>query len=141
MQDSAKPRKLVLQGPWSVKVSKKRNFSPNLNQYRNAHHFTLSKAKREYAKEIKEQLSGIEPMNKVVVTLVAYPPTARDFDNDNLAPHMKFCLDAVVTSGILEDDNYRIVVETRHRVGAIDKENPRVEFHIEEVAMRPDENG
>ena len=141
MQGSSKPRKLVIVGPWSIQVSKKKNFSPNLNQYRNAHHFTLSKAKREYARFIKEQLSDIEPMKRVMVTLIAYPPTGRNFDNDNLAPHMKFCLDAIVTSGVLEDDNYRIVVETRHRVGGIDKENPRVEFHIEEVDMRPENDG
>lgn len=128
-----KRENLVITAPWTIPVSKKRNFSPNLNQYRNAHYQVLAKAKREYAKAIQDQLVNIEPFEKVMVTLVAYPPTARDFDNDNLAPHMKFALDAIVHNRILEDDNYRIVVETRHKVGGIDKENPRVVFIIEEV--------
>lgn len=133
MDVSDSTRNFTVVAPWTVPVSKNRSFSPNLNQYRNAHYQVLAKAKREYAKLISDQLKGIEPFKKVMVTLIAYPPTARDFDNDNLAPHMKFALDAIVRHGILEDDNYKIVVETRHRVGAIDKENPRVEFLIEEV--------
>lgn len=128
-----KTRNLVLTGPWFVSVSKKRNFSPNLNQYRNAHYQTLSKAKRMYADTIYDQLEDVEPFTQVVVTLIAFPPTKRMFDNDNLAPHMKFFLDALVTKGVLEEDHYGIVVETRHRVQGVDKENPRVEFHIEEV--------
>lgn len=126
-------RKLVITGPWLVKTSKKKNFSPNLNQYRNAHHFTLSKAKVLYSEEIKKQLEGIEPFKKVQVTLIAYPPTNRKFDVDNLVPHMKFALDAIVTMGVLEDDNYTIVVRTIHEVREVDNKNPRVEFLIEEV--------
>lgn len=126
-------RHIVLTGPWAVKTSKKKNFSPNLNQYRNAHHFTLSKAKKLYAAQITEQLSEIEPFKKVQVTLIAYPPTNRKFDLDNLAPHMKFMLDALVTAGILEDDDYTYVVRTVHEVRAVEGDNPRVEFLIEEV--------
>ena len=126
-------RKLILRGPWMVSTSKKKNFYPNLNQYRNAHHFTLSKAKREYAEHIYPQLDGVEPFEKVMVTLISYPPNERLYDNDNLAPHMKFFLDALVHKDILAEDHYKIVVETRHKFGIIDKDDPRVEFHIEEV--------
>lgn len=124
---------LKLIAPWTIPISSKKSFSPNLNQYRNAHYQTLSKAKRNYAEHLQDQLVGMEPMGKVQVTLVAYPPTKRLFDNDNLAPHMKFALDAVVRAGILEDDNYEVVVQTIHKVGGIDKDNPRVEFIIEEI--------
>lgn len=126
-------RTLKIIGPWKIWTSKKRSFIPNLNQYRNAHHFTLSKAKIEYAKAIEDQLQGIEPFEKVQVTLIAYPPSKVLFDPDNLAPHMKFALDAIVSAGILPDDNYTIVIRTIHEVGEIDKVNPRVEFLIEEL--------
>lgn len=126
-------KSVTIVAPWKIPVSKKKDFYPNLNQYRNAHYQVLSKAKRVYAASLTDQLKDIEPLKKVVVTLIAYPPTARSFDNDNLAPHMKFGLDAIVRAGILSDDNYNIVVETRHKVGGIDKENPRVIFLLEEV--------
>lgn len=133
---------LRIVGPWTVKQSAKKKFSPNLNQYRNAHYQTLSKVKREYAKLIYPQLEGVEPLGKVVVTLVAYPPNKRLFDCDNLSPHMKFFLDALVTAEVLVDDNYTVVVRTLHEVGGIDKENPRVEFIVEEVDnMRPESDG
>ena len=126
-------RSFKLIGPWSIPVSKKKGFSPNLNQYRNAHYRTLSKAKRMYAEALLDQLKGVEPFEKVQVTLIAYPPSKRDIDCDNLAPHMKFAMDAVVKAGILKDDNYKIIVKTIHYVGYVDKENPRVEFILEEV--------
>ena len=132
--DTSESRKVVLHGPWSIAVSKKKNFIPNLNQYRNTHPMVLAKAKREYAKLIREQLKDVEPFKRVQVTLIAYPPTARSFDPDNMAPHMKFALDAIVDMGVLEDDNYKIVIRTIHEVGGIDRENPRVEFIIEELS-------
>lgn len=126
-------RSVTVVGPWSIPVSKKKNFTPNLNSYRNAHHMVLAKAKREYAKIIKEQLKDVEPFERIQVTLTAYPPTARAFDPDNMAPHIKFTLDAIVDMRVIEDDNYKFVVRTIHEVGGIDKENPRVEIKIEEV--------
>lgn len=122
-------------GPWNLPASKTRNFSPNLNQYRNAHYRTLAKMKREYAELIKAQLDGVEKMETVRIILVAYPPTKMKFDLDNLAPHMKFAMDAVVQRGILEDDNYEYILSTEHLFGGIDKENPRVEFFIEEITI------
>ena len=126
---------LKLIGPWNLPTSKTRNFSPNLNQYRNAHYRVLSQMKREYADIIKEQLKDPKKMETVRVTLVAYPPTKMKFDLDNLAPHMKFAMDAVVQMGVLEDDNYLYILSTEHLFGGVDKENPRVEFFIEEITI------
>lgn len=120
-------------GPWYIPISKKKNFIPNLNQYRNTHYLILSKAKNVYAEMIKEQLENIEPFRKIKITLIAYPPTKRLFDLDNLAPHMKFFLDALVSKKIIEDDNYNYVVKTIHEFGCVDKINPRIEFIIGEV--------
>lgn len=126
-------RRIRIVAPWNVPISKKKKFHPNLNQYRNSHYQILNKAKHIYSELLEEQLKDIEPFNKVRVTLTAFPPTKRKFDNDNLAPHMKFFLDAIVQSGLLKDDHYEIVTETIHNVGNIDKDNPRVEFLIEEL--------
>lgn len=124
---------LRIDSPWSIQVSKKKRFSPNLNQYRNAHHYTLSKAKRMYSEIVREQLPLVRPrFSKVTVTLIVYPPTKRRIDPDNVIIHCKFVMDAIVDEHIIEDDSFEFVKNTQIRFGEIDKNNPRVEIIIME---------
>lgn len=130
-----KPGYLKVSSPWSVQVTKKKKFSPNLNQYRNAHYRTLSKVKKDYAKIITDQLDTLDVLprfNKVSVLFISYPPTRRRTDPDNLVVHLKFAMDAIVSRGVLEDDHYGIVKELKFKFGEIDKENPRVDIILEE---------
>lgn len=124
---------LKVSSPWKMAVTKKKYFSPNINQYRNAHYFTLSKAKKLYAEEIIRQVrESTIRFNRVNIRLLVYPPTRRRVDLDNLIIHLKFALDALVSQDILKDDNYTIVKDINFQFKKIDKENPRVEIILEE---------
>lgn len=72
------------------------------------------------------QLSGYP----IPITLVFYYGTKRRKDIDNGAASV---MDALVTAGILEDDNYNFVDCLILRFGGHDKENPRVEIFLDEV--------
>jgi Holliday junction resolvase RusA-like endonuclease len=45
----------------------------------------------------------------------------------------KFFQDALVESGLIEDDNIKFIISNSETYGGIDKENPRVEAEIIEV--------
>ena len=91
-----------------------------------------SKAYREYERDAISQLPMMQPIESPVnVQCVYYMPTRRRVDLCNL---LEASLDILVRGGVLADDNCGIVVShdgcrVRH-----DKENPRVEIEITEVA-------
>lgn len=64
--------------------------------------------------------------------VIWYEPNRRR-DVDNITFATKFVQDALVKSGILEDDSQKYIVGVFHRV-LVDKKNPRIE-----VELRPAE--
>ena len=67
------------------------------------------------------------------VSVVWYAPDARRRDSDALGPMLKASLDALVKSGVLEDDDHKHVTSTSMSI-QLDRERPRIEIHIEETA-------
>lgn len=69
------------------------------------------------------------PLN---IYIIWYEPNRRR-DCDNITFATKFIQDALVKSGILEDDSQKYIVGVFHRI-LVDQENPRIE-----VELRPSE--
>lgn len=124
----------VISVPISVPVSKKKRFYLNLNQYRNAHHFTLSKAKNVFHDIVKPLLGSLPRMEKIELTYTLYVGNLQLCDTSNICCIVdKFFSDVLVSSDIIEDDNYTIVLSADYRYGGLDKSNPRVEVAIKPV--------
>ena len=120
--------------PLRVPQSKKKFFSLNLNIYRNAHHFTLNKAKVEYKAYLQKQLATLPIMERIELIFTLFPKTKRLCDISNvLSIHDKFFCDALVEAGKIPDDNYLHLRKVTYSMGEIDKENPRVEINVEEI--------
>jgi len=117
--------------PLSVPVSGRKKFILNLNNYRNANHFTLNTAKVNYKAIVSEQIRQLDPWNKIKVKYVLYPKTHRRTDIGNVtAVHKKFIEDALTDLKIIPDDNYKHVVASSEEFGNVDKSNGRVEIFI-----------
>jgi len=110
---------------------------PGLNEYvlaNRSNRFAGSSMKKKCQEAISKYIEAQLP-NTIT------PPVEIDFrwyekdgrrDLDNICFAKKFILDALVTSGRLEDDNRKFVTGFRDRF-FIDKENPRIEVEIKEV--------
>lgn len=121
----------ILNLPLSVPVSKNKNFILNINNYRNAHHHTLNKAKVEYKHLMTDQIEKLPTLDRILIRYYMYPGSARRIDTANVCSiHDKFLSDAIVEAGKLEDDNYLFIPGTSYEFGSIDKDNPRVEAVI-----------
>jgi Holliday junction resolvase RusA-like endonuclease len=98
-----------------------------------------SKVYKDYEKAavalLRQQYSG-EPIDtEVNVAMVFYMPTHRRVDLVNL---QEACLDVLVTAGILQDDNSKIVACMDESYVTYDKKNPRTEITITEVDIWQD---
>ena len=121
----------TIQLPLRVPISKKKFFHLNLNQYRNAHFQVLDKAKKAFTKQMKPLLQGIPKLEKLALEYTLYPGTAQLCDTNNiLSIEDKFFSDSLVEHGVLADDNYKFIADSRFLFGHIDRENPRVEVVI-----------
>ena len=119
--------------PLRVPISKNREFSLNLNEYRNAHYQVLNKAKRNFDDLTKSLLEGIPRLERCTLEYVFYPRTRQRCDTNNILSVVdKFFSDSLVHHGILKDDNYNVIVGTEFKFGRIDPENPRVDAIIKE---------
>lgn len=123
-----------VESPLSINVTKTKKFSLNLNAYRNAHHFTLNKAKVEYKQAIKSQIETLPVFKRISIDYIFYPSTKRHYDVSNVCSIVdKFFCDALVELGHLEDDSYEYLQTVSYSFGSIDKERPRVEIVIKEI--------
>jgi hypothetical protein len=119
--------------PLKVKVSSKKFFILNLNNYRNAHHRVLSTAKRNY----QDIFMGLDlPYRKyeqIKLHYKIYPASNRKFDLMNvICVHDKFLCDAIVKRGMLPDDNIKhMPYMPEAKVMPVDRLNPRIEIRIE----------
>lgn len=127
--------------PLSVPVTKKgRHWHLNLNQYRNTHFQTLNKAKVAFHDIVKPRLQALPRMNAVNLVYTLFPRNNQLCDTNNICSIVdKFFSDTLVSCGIIEDDNFRIVVKSTFEYGEIDKSDPRVEVTIEPVGSTHDE--
>jgi hypothetical protein len=121
----------VISVPISVPVSKKKRFYLNLNQYRNAHHFTLSKAKTNYHDIVEPLLKHLPIFDRVRLVYTLYTGTEQLCDTSNICSIVdKFFSDVLVACEKIVDDNRKIVISAEYRWGNVDKHNPRVEVTI-----------
>lgn len=126
--------------PLSVPVSGKSNFAINLNQYRNAHPMVLHKAKIVFAEIVGKRIQGanVPPLSRCTLEYVFYPGTDRKYDTNNVCTVAdKFFSDTLVSEGKLEDDNYKFLLDTRFRFGAVDRADPRVDVIIRSTEIPP----
>lgn len=125
----------VVSVPVKVMITKNKAFYLNLNQYRNAHHHTLDKAKKEFAEIVKPKLSSLPSLTRIRMSYILYPRTLQLCDVSNICSIVdKFFSDCLTTEHIIPDDNYNHVIMVAYGFGEVDKKNPRVEVIIESVA-------
>lgn len=119
--------------PVTVQVTKKgKPYILNLNVYRNTHFLTLNKAKEKFREIVTPLLAGVPKMQRVMLTFTHFPGSNRLCDTSNVCSVIdKFFCDALVTAGLLEDDNYTVLPDVLYRHGGVDKGNGRVEVLIE----------
>ena len=130
---------MILSLPLSVTIPRKTKedkvFALNLNVYRNAHHMVMNQAKILWKSIVEQILSGARvdlPEPPWIFHYTIFPGTGRAFDVGNVAPAIqKFTDDALQELGVIKNDNYKYIMENRHKFGGIDKENPRCELRIE----------
>lgn len=122
----------VIHSPFRIRISEKKVFALNLNVYRNENYWNLNKAKKAYKELMREPISQLPRFDKITLKLVMYPKTRAKFDIGNVGSVVeKFFLDALTEFGKLEDDNYVFCPTVTYTFGEVDKNNPRVEIHID----------
>ena len=106
-----------------------------VNWYRNAHYQESNSAKIKFKKMIQEQLDSFDPINgQIKIKYTYYAKANNNPDLDNFVGTVKkFFQDALVESGLIEDDNVNYIVSNSESYGGIDKLNPRVEAVITQI--------
>lgn len=113
---------------------------PSLNDYvlaNRSYKYAGASMKKRVEKQIQESIfkaisSGeIKKVDKypVGLNITWYEPTMRR-DIDNICFAVKFIQDALVATGVLENDSQRYISELNHTV-LLDREKPRIEVEIE----------
>jgi len=122
---------MLVIAPLRVPVTKTKYFVLNLNQYRNAHFYTLNTAKIRYKESLATQLTDVLLVTPIKITYTLFPKNKQRGDLGNaLSVHQKFFEDALVEYGCISDDSYKEVVQSTFLFGEVDKDNPRVEIQI-----------
>jgi hypothetical protein len=118
-----------------VQTSVNKVFILNLNNYRNAHHFTLNKAKKLFNDEVEPLLQGINKrFKKFELVYTVYKNDERKCDVNNICSIVdKFFCDVLVEKKIIVDDDYKHLPQSTFKWGGVDAENPRVEVEIIEI--------
>jgi Holliday junction resolvase RusA-like endonuclease len=138
MASSKKKRIHIFKAPLHVVLSRDqkrgKKFIINLNQYRNWHYRTSNSIKIKYKELMKSQLDGVKINTPLKLTFKLFKSSNRRSDRANvLSIHEKFFCDAMVEFKCIPDDNDKYIVETSYISGGVDRKNPRVEIHIEEL--------
>lgn len=114
------------------KTMKDKEYILNLNNYRNWHYIVSNQIKEAYTFDLGKQLFGLR-FKKIKITLKYFKGTERKCDRANIyCIHEKFFCDALVSHGVIEDDNDDFIKESVYLDVELDKANPRVEITIEE---------
>ena len=107
----------------------------SVNWYRNAHYQVSNKAKVKFKKAIQGQLNSFDkftPPLKIKYTYYAKSNNGPDLDNFT-GVVKKFFQDALVESGLIQDDNVKYIIANSESYGGIDRDNPRVEVEVIEI--------
>lgn len=115
------------------KTKENKVFALNLNVYRNTHPHTLNQAKVIFNDLVLPLVvnAGVPKLKLCTLEYHLYVGSARECDVNNVCSIVdKFFSDTLVHAGVLEDDNYKFLAETRFKFGGIDRANPRVEAVI-----------
>lgn len=103
-----------------------------VNWYRNAHYQESNSSKVKFKKLIQDQLDQFDEIQtpiKIKYTYYAQRNNNPDLDNF-VGTVKKFFQDALVESGLIEDDNVNFIIANSESYGGIDKDNPRVEAEV-----------
>jgi hypothetical protein len=127
--------------PLRVYVSKKKVFTLNLNEYRNAHFSVLAAAKTNYSAIVMDLVQKARRRQKTKrrykkarLHFVYYHGSAGAIDVSNPCSIIdKFATDALVKAQLLSDDNVGVIDRVNYAFGGIDRDNPRCELTVEEV--------
>lgn len=125
----------VLKAPLKVPVGKKgKEFTLNLNIYRNTYYQTLNQAKIAFKEHMLPQIKSLPKFNKIIIRYQLVVPTKRLCDVSNICCIVdKFFSDALVEAGKLPDDNYKHVLGVSYEFSEVNKEDPCVWIQIEEM--------
>lgn len=112
---------------------------PSLNDYvlaNRSYRYAGASMKKRVEKQIQESIfkaisSGeIKNVDKYPVGLnITWYEHTRRRDIDNICFSVKFIQDALVSTGVLENDSQQYISELNHTV-LLDRENPRIEVEI-----------
>ena len=80
---------------------------PSLNDWHDMHWAAKADAKKQWEELLKALLRGKRRMQKPVVRITFFFDLDRDRDKDNMAP--KWIMDGLVKSGVIRDDNSKVV--------------------------------
>ena len=120
--------------PLAVKQTKTKNFSLNLNVYRNTHYQTLNNVKVNFQKQVAPLLVQLPKLSQISLSYELYPQSNRLCDIANVCSVVdKFFSDTLVNLGYIPDDNYQHVLGVQYLFGSVDPKNPRVEVTINPV--------
>ena len=109
---------MIIISPLRVQQTKKKMFTLNLNQYRNAHFQVLNKSKVTYKALMKEQIQQLPEYKKIIIHYKLFPRTRMKTDIGNVVSvHKKYFEDSLVEFGKLPDDNYEYVVGSTESFG------------------------
>lgn len=126
--------KFIIEIPCKIQISKKKTFSLNLNEYRNAHYLVLNKAKSTFQRYVGEVLTPLPfKAEQIKVSYSFIPCSNRRYDRMNFISIIdKFFLDSLVKIGLIEDDNDKIVLHGEFLTKKLDK-NRKVNYMLIEV--------
>ena len=109
----------------------KGKFILNLNNYRNCHFLKLNKAKKEYARIVKDRIKVKKKIETANLEYTYYAKTKRKIDVANPCSVIdKFTCDALTEIGLWQDDNSKVIKSIKYIWGGVDRENPRCELKI-----------
>ena len=135
-------REFKIFSPLEIKVSAKRKFILNLNQYRNTHYRITNSAKIKYKEFIDEQLESLDmSFKQCAIIYTVFKGDKRRFDVGNICSiHQKFFEDALSERGIISDDKSEVIPLCIFASGGVDNIKPRVEIEVIDVGCKKDIN-
>lgn len=113
-------------------VGKKRHYL-NLNKFRNNHFQLNNKMKIMYRDIVISKLlqHKNKQYKKIALEFTYYKPTKAKRDRANILCIIeKYFCDAIVSIGMIPDDNDDHIKSSFYKSGGLDRENPRVEIKI-----------
>ena len=117
---------------------KKKTNLLSLNVFRNLHHFSKNKVKKDYSEIVSEFVDTLPKYSVIQPSYTIYFNNNRKKDLDNYTfPMHKFLMDTLVERGVIVDDHYDYGTKITTKFGGIGKENcVVVEIKGEEIVTK-----